>query len=683
MAYKPQKPKPTPRKPSPVSDADWTETENERRFATVNDARALYSELVVQNELRSLTFAQTRNQLERGRPFDPRQLADMGATWQCNVNFGDAQAMCERTKRPFWRMVTEVPHKIAVTIPSNNPNSAKWEVSFAEVFDMFLDDWGAGFFTQFNNFCSNYVEFGPGIGHFDTKDSPRWNAVNVQRILWPKNARIDPDEWEYVAWVQDTSASKLYSYVRTKAAQKRSTYAGWDVEAIKKACTYFKTGTFSLDPYDYTRWQDMLVNNDIRVASKGQPLQLVWLLCKEYSGKIGCYVFTRQGGVDQFLFKDENYADNFRHILGAVWYDTGVDSMIHSIKGFAIKNYDFARIQNQLKSRFIDAATMVLGVNLKRTSENIPDEAPPVENYGPYTVFPSGLDQMNIYPQIQQAESVIAMLDGNQSENNALYREQAQQIEQTDTATQAKILAGLQGEMTEAGAAIYLSQMGENIFTEQVRRLRLRGSSNEDAKKFVRRLREREVPDEIIFDKEIIVKTGASAGMANPAVRSMKFRDGLSLSQVPGVNQRWFLENYIANEYGAQAVGKALLPQGQASKPEQRRQAEMENLSLGMGHPLQALASDAHPEHIEEHLKPLIPIAQAAQQGQQLTPEQISGLTIGIEHTGEHMQFLSKDESQKQAFMALREPFSMVQSVARGVLAQTLKAQQEQQQPAA
>ncbi len=671
-------------KTQPVADSDWTETENERRFDTVDDARSIFNDLIVQNSLRSLTFAQTRNQLEGGRPTDPRLLADMGATWQCNVNFGDARAQCERTKRPYWKMVCEVPHKISVTIPSNNPNSDKWEVSFAEVYDMFCDDWGAGFFNEFNNLCSNYVEFGPGIAHWETKDSPRWTSVNVQRILWPKNARMNPDEWEYVSWVQDMSASKLYGYVRTKADRKRSEFVGWNTAAIKKACTYYKTGTFSLDPYDYTRAQDMLVNNDIRVASKGQPLQLVWLLCKEYSGKIGCYVFTRQGGVDEFLFKDEEYADSFRRILGAIWYDTGVDSMIHSIKGFAIKNYDFARIQNQLKSRFMDAATMVLGVNLQRTSENIPDEAPPVENYGPYTVFPSGLAQLNVYPQIAQAESVIAMLDGNQSENNSLYREQSQQISQTDTATQAKILAGLQGEMTEAGAAMYLSQMGENIFSEQVRRLRIRGSTDADAKRFVRRLREREVPDEVIFDQEIVVKTGASAGMANPAVRSLKFRDGLSLSTLPGVNQRWFLENLIANEYGAQAVGKALLPQGAASKPEQRRQAEMENLSLGMGHPLEALASDAHPEHIEEHLKPLIPIAHAAQQGQQLTPEQVSGLTIGIEHTGEHMQFLSKDESQKQAFMALREPFSFVQSVARGVLAQTMKAQQEQQQqPAA
>lgn len=676
MATKPQKPKPSL---SPaVVDSDWQETEAERRFGTVDDARSMYNDLTVQNQLRSATFAQTRNQLERGRPNDPRLLEDMGAAWQCNVNFGDAQSARDRTLRPYFKMVNEVPHKIAVTIPSRNPHSDKWEVAFAECFDQFIDDWGAGYFVEFNNLCSNYVNFGPGIAQWQTKDDPRWHAVNVQRILWPKNARMAPEEWEIVCWVRDVSASELYEKVRTGKAQKRSTYAGWNVEAVKKAITYYKDGTFAPDPRDYTRWQDIIVNNDLRVATKGQPLQLVWMLCKEYTGKIGCYVFTQQGGVNEFLFRDEEYAENFRHILGAIWYDTGVDSMVHSIKGFAIKNYDYARLQNQLKSRFMDAATMVLGINLKRSTENIPDEAPPVENYGPYTVFPYGVEQMNVYPQIQQAQVVIEMLDQNQSENNSLYRDQSQQIEQTDTATQARILAGLQGEMTEAGAAMYLSQMGENIFSEQVRRLRMRGSSNPDAIKFVKRLREREVPDDIIFDAEIIVKTGASAGMASAAVREMKFKEGLALSQIPGVNGRWFLENYIANSYGANAVAKALLPEGEASRPEQRRAAEIENVALGSGHPLKALPSDAHVEHVEEHLKPLEPIIQAAQQGAQITPEQLSGLLLSVEHTGEHMQFLSQDQSQKKQFMALKGPFSLVQSVTRGILAQV---QKEQQQP--
>src|SRR5690606_29333449 len=107
---------------------------------------------------------------------------------------------------------------------------------------------------------------------------------------------------------------------------------------------------------------------------------------KQFNGKIAAYAFTQQGGVEDFLFKDEDYAEKFQHCLGAVWYNTGTDSMVHSIKGFGIKNYFFSNLQNRTKSRFIDSATFSFGMNFQRSEDNVPDESPPVENYGPVTI---------------------------------------------------------------------------------------------------------------------------------------------------------------------------------------------------------------------------------------------------------------------------------------------------------
>jgi hypothetical protein len=70
-------------------------------------------------------------------------------------------------------------------------------------------------------------------------------------------------------------------------------------------------------------------------------------------------------------------------------------------------------------------------------------------------------------------------------------------------------------------------------------------------------------------------------------------------------------------------------------------------------------------------------VAPDAEAAPRMTPEQIAALVVLTEHTGEHMMMLSKDETQKAAFQALREPFSFVQSVTRGVLAKAMRAQQE------
>jgi len=212
-----------------------------------------------------------------------------------------------------------------------------------------------------------------------------------------------------------------------------------------------------------------------------------------------------------------------------------------------------------------------------------------------------------------------------------------------------------------------------------MRRLRRRGNTDKDAKEFVRRMKELQVPDEVIHDVRIRVKTGANAGLANPAMRAVKFQQGMALCGVPGVNSRWFLENWIANEYGPQAVRKALLPEGQTGDPYQTNQATVENNMFGQGQPMQVIPEDNHFLHLQVHLEPLKQLAAAAQGGQPLTPEQLTALTIGVEHSSMHMQYLSQDQVMKQQFMEIRPLFSQIQSVTRGILTQQARQQQMQQ----
>ena len=662
--------------------SDFSKARDARRIKDVESARTIYTRFVNDNSLRSETIAQTRNQLEGGRPRNQAQMEANGTAWECNVNFGIAQAMRDRILLPYWKMVNDVPRKAVFTIESNAPQTDKWQVAFSEAFDEFVDDWGSDYDIQFRNLISNLINYGPGIAQWCDDRTARFKAVNVQRIYFPKNCRMSPDEWEVIALVRDMSANELYSYIRDKKTAQQSEMAGWNRKAVEATIVESGNGGSSTMPNyrDYTVLADMLVNNDIAVTTPFQPISCVWLYVKDYQGKIGCYVFTAYGGVNDFLFEDDEIAESFRHLLGAVWYDTGTDSMVHSIKGYAIKNYFYSALENRIMSRLVDSATISMGLNFQYADNNTPDETPPIENYGAITIFPTGLNQLNVYPQIDQASKVMERLQQNQAENNSQYRQNQQQIAESDTATQANILANQQTQITEASASVFLAQYGESILKEQVRRLRIKGSKDQDAVAFVRRLKERGVPDEIIYKKEMRVRTGANAGMANPVLRAQMFQEGMALSKLPGVNGRWFTENFIANRFGANAVGKAMLPEGADSEPVQRRQAVMENADFGQGVPLQVAPSDAHFEHIQEHLKPLAGILQQYEQTQQVTPEQAATLAITTEHAGMHMTYLSQDETMKQEFQSMKGQFSLISSMTRGILTQ-FKNQQQQGQP--
>jgi hypothetical protein len=670
-------------------DQQFTEVEDERRIKSVADARSLYTKYLYQNTLRSSTFANTRNQLEGGRPYNPQELIKQGMGWQTNVNFGDAQAARDRTLLPYWRGVNSAPRLISVQIDETSTDTNLWQGVIEEEFNRWVKRWHQDYFVQYMRMAKDFVDFGPGMVMWEDANNPRFKAVNVQRVYFPMDAKMSQDEWECVALVKGTSATDLYSKIRNSKTRKESEYVGWNANAIKSAIIYAKDGV-AWDGRDFTKYQDMLVNNDIVISSEMQPIDIVWLFVKQFNGKIGCYAFTIQstGSDDDFIFCSEEYAENFQDIIGCVFYDTGSSSMIHSIKGFGVKNYHYSILLNRMKSRMVDGASMAMSLNFVRTS-NTPDETPPIEQYGGVNLFPNGLTQLTTYPQYSQGLQVLEMLEQNNASNNSVYRQQQQQINQSDTATQAKILASMQGEVMEASMAIYLSQVGENIFGQCLKRLCKKGNQHEDAKRFKERCIERGVPKKVIEESFMTVTTGASAGLANPAVRAMKFQQAMALSGAPGVNGRWFLENYISNEFGADAArpGNALLPVGVDSNPMQRRQAMMENGDFGQGMDLPVDPSDAHPEHIDEHLKPLDQIVlQYTQSGGQINQETIPAMVISLEHTGKHFEYLKSDTTKKDAYKALWPRFTAIQSIARGILTrmqnQQAEAQNQQQQAA-
>ncbi len=665
------------------STSDFDAIKDNRRIKDVAGARTIYNRFVQDNVLRSSTYATVRNQYEGGRPYDPVEKEQNGESWSANVNFGDAQTAINRVMQPFWKMVNDVPHRASFTIDSAAPQSDEWQAAFAEAFDEFHEDWGADYYQQFMQVVGNYVKFGPGLFNWQDKNTPRYKAINPTRALFPKNCKMSPDEWSVICLVRDMDITELYAKVRDKKTSERSRMAGWNPEAIKEVIVNSQGGGPPYEPRDYTRLSDQLVNNDIAITTPFQPQTVAWLYVKQFDGTIGCYTFTPFSGSNEFLYKEDNEAESFRHLVGGLWYDTGTDGMVHSIKGFGIKNFPFSSLINRMKSRACDSATFSFGVNFQYADGNTPDETPPVENYGAFSIFPTGLTQLPIYPQIKAGMDVLALLENNVAENNSLYKQNDAQIAESDTATQANILAQMQGQTAESSASIFLAQLGENCFTEQVRRLRTRGNKDEDAVKFVKRLQDRGVPDQVIFDMPIRVKTGANAGMWNPAMRIQAFQEGLALASLPGVNTRWFLENLISYKYGSYAVDKALLPEGGDSEPVQRRQAQMENQDFGQGAPLHAVASDAHVEHIEEHMKPVAGIAGAVKQGQQIPPEQATALAITVEHMGEHMSFLQKDETKKDAFNQLLPQFRLLQNITKGLLMQMQKgtAQQPPGQP--
>lgn len=646
----------------------------DRRIKDVGSARELYIRLVYENRLRAQSFAQIRNQIEGGRPFDPNVIHKNGEDWRCNVNWNDARAAFRRIAAPYWKMVNEVPRKISVRVHSASPEADQWGIALAEAFDRWLDDWGPDYYLQFSGFVDDLLMYGPGFVMWPDDDSPRFKWAQTVQIMFPRRTKTCVDDWELVCLKREMTADQLLKYVKDDNAANDSYRAGWNPDMVKKAIQLAAPQPLQTRFLDPNFWQDMIVSNDLIIGQVWPPISVVDLWAKNRDGKIHHYIFTEKADIGDYLYSSDTGTDSFRRIFGTCFYGVGSNGLLHSIKGFGVLNYYYMTAINRMKCKAVDAVGLTMAMNFTK-EDNTPEGVPPVENHSFVNLFPKGLEQLQYYPQIQPAMAMMQSLKQSQDENNFTYSEVKQAIGETDTATQAKLLAGIGAEMESSMAAIFLSQLGGNIFGECFRRLC--EESGEDCVKFRKRCEALGVPKEVFSAKiEKTVKTGASPTMASPAMRGQIAQQLMgTVYNLPGANRRWIEEFYVSNLVGAEGVQHALLPVGVDSDPRARREAMMENPDLAQGMPLPVDPSDAHAEHADEHLKPLEMIIGAAQQGQPLTPDHLLALKMTIPHTQAHLQYLAQDNTKTAIFKQLNARLKLVENVARGIETRMARAQ--------
>jgi hypothetical protein len=677
-----------------------------RRIRDCGQARELYTRLYLENQRRAAVYAQVRNQIEGGMPFNADDLRSNGEAWRTNVNFRDAEAAFFRAYLPYWKMVHEVPRKASFSIHEQSPDVAKWEVGMAEAFDRFIDDWGSDYYMQFQGATRDFVKFGPGYVMWPDGRTPRFKWAQTVQMYFPKRTKANVDDWELICLKREMNAAQLYEKIGSKEDQENSTKAGWNTRMVagtlgsimpktdaqkrgwNKAATELAIQIAAPTPsanryFDPNYYQDLVVNNDLVIGGVWPPVVVVDLWArKKGSSKVGHYIFTEKSDVPDFLYQADEEAEGFRQIFGTLFYDIGENGLLHSVKGFGVKNYYYATTINRTKCRLIDAVTFSAGMNFIRT-DNAPDESPPVENYSMVNIFPQGLTQLQYFPQLQQMREVVDLLKANQDENNYTYNEVRPDIAETKTARQATILASIGQEMSTATSSTYLYQVGA-IYAECFRRLRVKDSRDPDAKKFQERCKDLGIPDKVVADSEITVKTGASPTMASPLVRDQIATELLqTVYAQPEANRRWILEFYVGNKLGADGVQRALLPIGQDSDPRARREAMMENVDLSNGIPLPVDPSDSHVEHGDEHLKPLEAMAQAAQQGQQIGPDHLISFEFVIPHVAAHVQALSTDKVRAAQYQQLKARLTNVANIANGIKTRLARATQRGASPEA
>jgi len=144
------------------SDTRALAIHKDSRILDVASARSVFDTLYHDDRQRRAKRSQIRNQIEGGRPYDPKKLKSLGRSDACNHNFRDAEASAERAASPFWEMAHNVPNKASFSIKEDSPDNELHEQAIADVFDEWIDMWGMDYIIKFRKWIQEYIRFGVG-----------------------------------------------------------------------------------------------------------------------------------------------------------------------------------------------------------------------------------------------------------------------------------------------------------------------------------------------------------------------------------------------------------------------------------------------------------------------------------------------------------------------------------------
>lgn len=658
---------------------------SERRIRDAATARSLFLKLRTASLVRREKWMQVQNQLDGAPPFSAKQLMELGQNWRCNVNFRDAASTLEQVLISYWRLLHDTTNLAAVQyLTPDDPSAERYEQIFQQAFNRFVDDWGPDYVRNYLLFSQNHVAFGVGVAFWNDKFTARWEAVRIGDVEVPTRSKASVEKLSLVAVRQEMEIDYLWELVRTDANKATAQKRGWNPDAIEALLVrefVKQEGNVStpITGHDVLELQRLMRDNALGVTTGHDPVKLVHLFVKDYDGKISRMIFAEmQEHQNDFLFDDtgsDSRPGSMNEVLAAVFFDAGNGDW-WGTKGFGVKNFQMATVQNRLKSRAVDR-TLLDGLNFRDLSEG-GRETVPVTTIGPFNFLPKDVEQIPSYPTGRSIIETIEMLDSQSTYTNARYRDQSQSIQRTDTATQANILANIQSQVDVANATLYLRQIARNLFAEQFRRLRMRGNPDIDAKTFKRRcVEEMGMPEKVFHEGEISLRTGADPGAANLSVQGQRALEAMAL---PEANKRWCQEKYIAATFGAQAVAKALNPVDATSDIKSARLALMENSDMGEGNPLPVDPQDNHAAHAPQHLMPIEVIVDAFSQTGRIDPNGLIALQNAIPHLEQHFEYLKADKMQEQLFKELWPRFTAAKSGAEGVFRMVERMQQNAQQ---
>ena len=672
----------------------------------IRDAQAaydLFNGIIDDDRIAAMYRTRIQGLIDGNPPYNPDELKRNGQSWRSNVNFREAEAIIETNSAAIWELDMEVPTLINVETDFVDP--LRPGINYADIIEQEYTRtvlrWPDYFFNRM--LCTKEMLI-TGIGPMAWYDKWDWRPHALKRgsLLIPTDSKAAIGELELIGIRHTYQAHELYQLIKDEESKQRAEEAGWNTELILELLVKSvrnEQSTATQSRYQTTIFeavQQALKNNDIATAQiTCNPIRVIQMLVKEYSGKVSRFMIYEDETIAHYIYEGLEEFDSMSEVICLFMWNIG-DGYYRSVKGLGHRIFPHVELSNRFINTTVDGASMSSSFILQPQGAGNMGQVQ-LMRVGPITVLPAGYAavQQSFAPNLSGMIEVRGMLYGILNNNTGVYKQEFQGEDQPrKSARQVNVEEMTTAKLEKNQISIhylYLDQLHKEIF----RRLTqspypAEAGGYDEAKQFRERLREKNVPDDVL--KDCVITAKRAIGYGSMVMRDMITDKVLALANagMDEIGRRNAVRDKLASLVGYNMVDRYMPESGRDQVPTSETSlATIENSVIMNGQQVVVGVDQPHMIHWGVHYPFMMRIASAfVNQPQSIDLQRIvPAFAIGLDHLTKTVQGLAQDKTREvevkrmnEALKPLIKVFNEMQSQLDKQMQAQQQAQQQQQQ---
>lgn len=466
-----------------LGDIDYDGKVVKTRLGDAFQAQSFCVQMVQNNQIRDKRLVRVQGLIDGNAPYTVAELKRAGRGTDSNINWRGAKGFINNAWGPFVDITWEVPQCIDAEL--NFTGSPELDTILVREFcqefhTLVFEEWeGFDYLTQLRDL--QMLSHGVGtVGWMDQWDfRPKPFLTSNSYVSDRATCDLETNFSVFMATVP-MEAGELWELVKDETAERQSSLAGWDVEAVKNAIMFSgRNNNDQLLGMKWDRWQQQFMNGDLYITqAQTNIIQLYYTWVKEMDGKISLSVLpvgTPASNAEKksgYLFHKQGLYDEWCYAICPFFYDIGADGTWHSVKGLGTECAPYFELENRINNSTADMVLVGVKPMFQQTAGGDVQNLQMVK-MGGFNIVPAGLNALsvNLGTNLQATLAVAQSFQNTLSKNTGSFHDDLAQPSVEETAKAVSIRAMDRSKLTKGAhnrQYRYLSRMYKEMWRRAV-----------------------------------------------------------------------------------------------------------------------------------------------------------------------------------------------------------------------